>query len=191
MQVEKVKNSFGGIIDGPLLLKPTILKDSRGYFFESWNTKIFKNLVNENIDFVQDNHSQSVKGVVRGLHYQLPPYPQGKLVRCVNGHVFDVAVDLRRNSKSFLQWTGVILTSENHNQLWIPSGFAHGFIALSENANVLYKVSNAWCKECERTIRWDDPTINIDWPKKDTQIKLSEKDAIAPFISQLNYNDLF
>mgnify|MGYP001385882649 CR=1 FL=1 len=101
MQVEKVKNSFGGIIDGPLLLKPTILKDSRGYFFESWNTKIFKNLVNENIDFVQDNHSQSVKGVVRGLHYQLPPYPQGKLVRCVNGHVFDVAVDLRRNSKSF------------------------------------------------------------------------------------------
>ena len=178
-------------IKGLQILDPYIYKDNRGLFFESWNKKIFDTIVDENIVFIQDNQSSSLKGVIRGLHYQLKPYEQGKLIRCVKGQVYDVAVDIRKQSPTFGKWYGVYLSEENKRQFWIPSGFAHGFIALSENANVLYKVSNAWCKECERTIRWDDPTINIDWPKKDTQIKLSEKDAIAPFISQLNYNDLF
>tara|TARA_Y100001968_G_C19380345_1_gene729974 strand:+ start:808 stop:1383 length:576 start_codon:yes stop_codon:yes gene_type:complete len=191
MKVEKLKNNLGKIIEGPLLLKPKLINDSRGFFYESWNNKIFNSLVNEDISFVQDNHSRSTKGVLRGLHYQLPPYPQGKLVKCINGDIFDIAVDLRSDSKSFSEWTGAMLTSNNHSQLWIPKGFAHGFITLSNYADVLYKVSNIWSKECERTIRWDDPTININWPKTGIDIQLSEKDETAPFISQLNSNDFF
>ena len=151
-------------IDGPLLISPTIFEDSRGFFYESWNKDSFLKLTNNNLDFIQDNHSKSKIGVLRGLHYQLNPYPQGKLVRCIRGSIFDVLVDLRIKSKTFGKWAGEILTHKNFNQLWIPEGFAHGFITLSNTAEVVYKTTNYWKTNYERSIIWNDKRISIKWP---------------------------
>jgi len=146
-----------------LLITPRVFGDERGFFFESWNSARFDAATGKEIRFVQDNHSRSAKGVLRGLHYQLPR-PQGKLVRCVAGAVFDVAVDLRRDSVTFGRWAGAVLSAENKQQLWIPEGFAHGFIVLSESADFLYKTTDYWFPEHECCIRWDDPDLAIDWP---------------------------
>ncbi|OEC44554.1 dTDP-4-dehydrorhamnose 3,5-epimerase [Aeromonas sp. DNP9] len=146
-----------------LIFEPKVFGDERGFFFESFNHKLFEEAVGYPVTFVQDNHSKSSKGVLRGLHYQLPPHAQGKLVRCVAGEVFDVAVDIRKSSPTFGQWVGVHLSGENKRQLWIPEGFAHGFITLSETAEFLYKTTNYYAPAYERCIVWNDITIDIDW----------------------------
>ncbi|MFQ2414360.1 dTDP-4-dehydrorhamnose 3,5-epimerase [Aeromonas caviae] len=166
-----------------LILEPTVFGDERGFFFESFNEKTFKELIGYNVRFVQDNHSRSTKGVLRGLHYQSSPYAQGKLVRCIAGEVFDVAVDIRKNSPTFGKWVGVHLSSENKRQLWIPEGFAHGFLTLSESAEFLYKTTNYYKPEYEGSIRWDDIDIAIEWPSIDASISLSIKDRNADALS--------
>ena len=174
-------------IEGPLLLTPRLFRDERGFFQESWNQRSFAEALGVPVEqapvFHQDNHSRSSRGVLRGLHYQLPPEPQGKLVRCVSGAIFDVAVDLRRSSPTYGQWVGAVLSEENHAQLWIPVGFAHGFLTLSGGADVLYKASGFWSRDCERSLRWDDPAVAIAWPLDqlgDLLPLLAPKDAEAP-----------
>ena len=169
------------------IIEPAVFGDERGFFFESFNQAKFNQAVGYDVAFVQDNHSRSAKGVLRGLHYQLPPHPQGKLVRCVVGEVFDVAVDIRKSSPTFGQWVGVHLSAENKRQLWIPPGFAHGFLTLSEYAEFLYKTTDYWAKDCEQAIIWNDPSIAIDWPAFDGQPLLSEKDRLAPKLSEQQY----
>ena len=200
MQVESLITSSGLILEGPLLVKPTIFNDSRGYFYESWNQKIWKQKLVENSEefkpFVQDNHSSSAFGVLRGLHYQIDPMPQAKLVRCIVGEIFDVAVDLRIKSATFGQWVGVKLSAKNFKQLWIPVGFAHGFLTLSNQAEVLYKTTDFWSKESERSIRWDDPEIAIKWPNlslNDNSVRpsLSDKDGLSPYLKEVSIGDLF
>lgn len=177
-------------IEGPLLLTPKLISDDRGFFYESWNINRFASCLGldpgEAPVFLQDNHSQSKQGVLRGLHYQLLPDPQGKLVRCAVGEIFDVAVDLRRSSPTFGQWVGAHLSAENHKQLWVPVGFAHGFLTLSEHADVLYKASGLWSRSCERSLLWNDPTIGIAWPldRLNGTPLLSDKDADAPTLDQ-------
>ncbi|MFM7967757.1 dTDP-4-dehydrorhamnose 3,5-epimerase [Aeromonas sp. A-5] len=166
-----------------LILEPKVFGDERGFFFESFNHKQFEEAVGYPVTFVQDNHSKSSKGVLRGLHYQLPPHAQGKLVRCVAGEVFDVAVDIRKSSPTFGQWVGVHLSGENKRQLWIPEGFAHGFLTLSETAEFLYKTTNYYKPEYEGSIRWDDVNMAIDWPSIDVLISLSIKDRNADTLS--------
>ncbi|EFJ2526559.1 TPA: dTDP-4-dehydrorhamnose 3,5-epimerase, partial [Escherichia coli] len=144
-----------------LIFEPKVFSDERGFFFESFNQKVFEEAVGRKVKFVQDNHSKSSKGVLRGLHYQLEPYAQAKLVRCMVGEVFDVAVDIRKSSPTFGKWVGVNLSAENKHQLWIPEGFAHGFLVLSNTAEVLYKTNNYYNKENERNIIWNDNTIDI------------------------------
>lgn len=168
------------------IIEPKVFGDERGFFFESFNQKIFEEAIGRPVTFVQDNHSKSSKGVLRGLHYQLPPHAQGKLVRCVVGEVFDVAVDIRKSSPSFGQWVGVNLSAENKRQLWIPEGFAHGFLTLSETAEFLYKTTNFYHHSSERSIRWNDDDIEIEWPT--TDVVLSAKDRIA---AQLSIAELF
>lgn len=160
------------------IFEPKVFNDGRGFFFESFNHRQFEEAIGRSISFAQDNHSNSEKGVLRGLHYQLPPHAQGKLVRVVQGEVFDVAVDIRKGSKTFGQWFGVVLSAENKRQLWIPEGFAHGFITLSENAEFLYKATDYYAPESERSIRWDDPEIAINWPTNVAPL-VSTKDADA------------
>ncbi|HYG46989.1 MAG TPA: dTDP-4-dehydrorhamnose 3,5-epimerase [Allosphingosinicella sp.] len=162
-----------------LVLTPRYHRDERGFFTESYNRKAFAEAVGADVDFVQDNHSRSAKGVLRGLHYQLPPRAQGKLVRVVAGEIFDVAVDLRRTSPSFGRWFGLILSADKGNQLWIPRGFAHGFLTLSDTADVLYKASDYYDRACERSVAWNDADIGIDW-NLDGEPILSGKDAAAP-----------
>ena len=169
------------------IIEPAVFGDERGFFFESFNQAKFNQAIGYDVMFVQDNHSRSAKGVLRGLHYQLPPHPQGKLVRCVVGEVFDVAVDIRKSSPTFGQWVGVHLSAENKRQLWIPPGFAHGFLTLSEYAEFLYKTTDYWAKDCEQAIIWNDPSIAIDWPAFDGQPLLSEKDRLAPKLSEQQY----
>lgn len=147
-----------------LIFEPKVFGDERGFFFESFNHKLFEEAVGYPVTFVQDNHSKSSKGVLRGLHYQLPPHAQGKLVRCVAGEVFDVAVDIRKSSPTFGQWVGVHLSGENKRQLWIPEGFAHGFVTLTETAEFLYKTTNYYSPQSEGSIRWDDPHVGVEWP---------------------------
>jgi len=166
------------------ILEPAVFCDERGFFFESFNQKKFEEIIGRRVNFVQDNHSRSVKGVLRGLHYQRSPHPQGKLVRCVVGEVFDVAVDIRKSSPSFGQWVGVILSAENKRQLWIPEGFAHGFLTLSDKAEFLYKTTDYWFKELDCSIAWNDPNINIHWPIEGT-LSLSDKDKSAPSIKSI------
>ncbi|CAM7827981.1 dTDP-4-dehydrorhamnose 3,5-epimerase [Escherichia coli] len=161
-----------------LIFEPKVFGDERGFFFESFNQKVFEEAVGRKVEFVQDNHSKSSKGVLRGLHYQLEPYAQGKLVRCVVGEVFDVAVDIRKSSPTFGKWVGVNLSAENKRQLWIPEGFAHGFIALEEGSEVFYKTNAFYSKDCEKAILWKDKKINIQWPIIPTVI--SKKDIQAP-----------
>lgn len=162
-----------------LIFEPKVFSDERGFFMESFNQKVFEEAVGRKIEFVQDNHSKSTKGVLRGLHYQVQPYAQGKLVRCIAGEVFDVAVDIRKDSETFGKWVGVNISSENKRQLWIPEGFAHGFLVLSDSADFLYKTSNYYSPIHERGIVWNDPTININWPINIDKI-LSEKDTVLP-----------
>lgn len=159
-----------------LVFEPDVFGDERGFFFESFNQKKFEEAVGRKVEFIQDNHSKSVKDVLRGLHYQLPPYAQGKLVRVVQGEVFDVAVDIRRSSPTFGKWVGITLSAENKKQLWIPEGFAHGFITLSDTAEFLYKTTNYYAPDFERCIKWDDLSINITWPLDSVPV-LSKKDA--------------
>jgi dTDP-4-dehydrorhamnose 3,5-epimerase len=170
-----------------VLIEPSIFGDDRGFFFESFNQRNFETAIGRPIHFVQDNHSKSAKNVLRGLHYQLPPRAQGKLVRVVSGAVFDVAVDIRQGSPTFGKWIGEVLSAENHKQLWIPEGFAHGFLVLSDSAEFLYKTSDYYSKEHERCIRWDDNDIAIDWPLQTSPI-LSEKDQAG---KSLRDADLF
>jgi dTDP-4-dehydrorhamnose 3,5-epimerase len=157
------------------VIEPKVFGDARGYFYESFNAREFAEQVESGVTFVQDNHSRSAKGVLRGLHYQIE-HAQGKLVRVVEGEVFDVAVDIRRSSKHFGKWTGVRLSADNHRQLWVPAGFAHGFVVLSESAQFLYKTTDYWFPEHERCIAWNDPEIGIEWPI-DGEPLLAAKDA--------------
>ncbi len=179
------------------LIKPKVFGDDRGFFFESFNAKDFKEATGLEPQFVQDNHSKSARGVLRGLHYQLPPHAQGKLVRVTQGAVFDVAVDIRKSSPTFGQWVGEVLSAENHSQMWIPPGFAHGFLTLSESAEFLYKTTDFYEPGSEAAIAWDDPDLAIEWPMDELrtagldQPLLSSKDkrawrlGMAPlFISQ-------
>ena len=159
-----------------LILEPNLFGDDRGFFFESFNAKVFDAAVGKTVNFLQDNHSKSSKGVLRGLHYQLAPFAQAKLVRCVVGEVFDVAVDIRKSSRTFGQWVGAELTEENQHQLWVPPGFAHGFVVLSESADFLYKTTDYYAPAHERCIAWNDPDIAVDW-RFDGTPSLSAKDA--------------
>lgn len=152
------------LIPDVLILEPRVFKDERGLFYESYNEKVFNDAVGHAISFVQDNHSRSIKGTLRGLHYQLPPHAQGKLVRVTVGEVFDVAVDIRSGASTFGQWVGEILSADNRRQLWIPPGFAHGFLVTSDVAEFQYKCTNFHAPACEATIRWDDANLGIDWP---------------------------
>ena len=179
----KVINST---IDEVKIFQPTVFNDERGFFFESFNKKFFQESINSKIEFVQDNHSRSSKGVLRGLHYQLDPFAQGKLVRVVTGEVFDVAVDIRVNSKNFGKWFGAKLSAYNKKQLWIPRGFAHGFLTLSDSAEFLYKTTNFYDKQSERSIIWNDPDINIDWGSELRPI-VSLKDKNAPFLKDADF----
>lgn len=166
-----------------LLIEPKVFGDARGFFMESWNQARFDEAVGHAVAFVQDNHSRSSRGVLRGMHYQLGAYAQGKLVRCVTGAVFDVAVDMRRASPNFGKWVGVELSADNHRQLWIPPGFAHGFVVLSETADFLYKTSGRYAPEHEGAVRWDDPSIGIQWPLNGISPQLSAKDVAAPLLA--------
>jgi dTDP-4-dehydrorhamnose 3,5-epimerase len=166
-------------LPGVLLLEPRVFGDARGFFLESWNRKTFADL-GLDLDFVQDNHSRSARGVLRGIHYQLQQ-PQGKLVRVVSGAVFDVAVDLRRSSPHFGQWTGHELSAENQRMLWVPPGFGHGFLVLSETADFLYKSTALYAPEWDRGVRWDDPDIGVEWPMA-VAPQLSGKDQVLPLL---------
>lgn len=172
-------NVINTAISDVIICEPKVFCDERGFFFESFNHKLFEEAVGYPVTFVQDNHSKSSKGVLRGLHYQLPPHAQGKLVRCIAGAVFDVAVDIRKRSPTFGKWVGVDLTGENKRQLWVPEGFAHGFLVLSDTAEVLYKVTNFYNKESELIIDWQDSTLDVKWPINEMQLCLSDKDANA------------
>jgi dTDP-4-dehydrorhamnose 3,5-epimerase len=164
-----------------LILEPKVFGDARGFFFESFNARDFAQCTGLNVEFVQDNHSMSARGVLRGLHYQIE-HAQGKLVRVVEGEVFDVAVDLRKSSSSFGQWVGVTLSADNHRQLWVPPGFAHGFVVLSERAQFLYKTTDYWYPEHERSLLWNDSAVGIDWPI-DFVPQLAAKDAAGKVLA--------
>lgn len=169
------------------IIEPQVFSDERGFFMETWNSNKFEELVTGKVtQFVQDNHSKSSKGVLRGLHYQLPPHAQGKLVRCVAGEIFDVAVDIRKKSPTFGRWVGVSLSAENKRQLWIPEGFAHGFCTLSEVAEIIYKTTDYYNSSCERAIIYNDEELDVCWPSH--EFLLSNKDRLA---SKLMDADLF
>ena len=190
MQISNLVSNKGNFFKGIKIISPRIFEDNRGYFYESWN----KSALNEKIykiDFCQENHSYSKKNVLRGLHFQVNPYAQGKLVECLAGEIFDVVVDLRIKSPSFLQWGGVKLSENNHKQIWIEKGFAHGFYTLSQEAHVIYKVDNYWEKEYERTIIWNDSNISINWPLIDDAPVISDKDSIGNKVSEISREDFF
>ncbi|MEB3354269.1 MAG: dTDP-4-dehydrorhamnose 3,5-epimerase [Cyanobacteriota bacterium] len=197
MRADQLTTAAGQPLSGPLLLTPHLFGDARGFFFESWNQQRWHELLaahgQQAEPFVQDNHSRSARGVLRGLHWQLPPHSQGKLVRCVVGEIFDVAVDLRRQSPSFGQWVGTRLSAGNHQLIWVPVGFAHGFLTLSEQAEVLYKTTDFWSRDCERALHWNDPQLAIAWPPEaesgSPAPQLSEKDAAAPTLVELAAGD--
>lgn len=176
MQVERLR------LPEVILLTPRRFTDDRGWFSETYNQRAVDEALGSTVRFVQDNHSRSAKGVLRGLHYQLPPHAQGKLVRVLRGAVLDVAVDVRRSSPTFGQWVSAELTEENQAQLWIPAGFAHGFLSLADGTEVLYKTTDFWAPAAERSIRWDDPALALPWPRE-VAPRLATKDAAAPGIS--------
>jgi len=186
LNVDRQMNVIKTAIPDVLVFEPKVFGDERGFFFESFNHRLFEEAVGYPVTFVQDNHSKSSKGVLRGLHYQLPPHAQGKLVRCAVGEVFDVAVDIRKGSPTFGQWVGVYLSGENKRQLWIPEGFAHGFVTLSETAEFLYKTTSYYVPESEACIKWDDADVAIEWPfefrpqlsNKDSHLSISFNDAL-------------
>lgn len=168
-----------------LIFEPKVFGDYRGFFFESFSQKIFDEAVGRKVEFVQDNHSKSCKGVLRGLHYQTDPHAQGKLVRCASGEVFDVAVDIRKTSPTYGKWVGAILSAENKRQMWIPEGFAHGFQVLSDTAEFLYKTTNYYHPESDRGIVWNDPVLNIQWIEMPNLI-LSDKDKNLPMFNTIS-----
>lgn len=174
-------------LPGVLVLEPKVFGDERGFFLESFNQRAFDEAVSQHVEFVQDNHSHSSRGVLRGLHYQAPPHAQGKLVRVVRGSVFDVAVDIRKGSATFGRWVGIELTAENHKQVWIPEGFAHGFLVTSESADFLYKTTAYYAPQAEGCLRWDDPALAIDWPLQGATPILAPKDAAAPLLAELSH----
>ena len=176
MQIQELHNKKGIKLEGPLLITPNVFSDERGYFYESWNKDQFNKIVKSKIEFSQDNHSRSKKGVLRGLHYQVEPSPQGKLVRCTQGEIFDVIVDIREKSQTLGEWVAVELNDLNKKQLWVPEGFAHGFLTLSNFAEVQYKATNFWSRDSERSIIWNDKHIGIEWP-------LNKIDNIKPSLT--------
>ena len=185
MDFKNLSSNKGNIIKGVYVIKPNIFKDNRGFFYESWNQEIFNNAVGDKVKFLQDNHSSSNAGVLRGLHYQIEPKPQGKLVRCVSGSVFDVAVDIRKSSPTFGEWASIVLSKANKLMIWIPTGFAHGFLSLKNESEIIYKATMNYCKNHERTIRWNDTHLNIKWPLNkinNLEPVLSEKDSNAPYL---------
>ena len=190
IKVDNLFSSSSELIQGLKLIHPEVFYDQRGYFLESWNHKTFNTKIYPSIDFFQDNHSSSTQWTFRCLHYQLPPHEQGQLVRCFHGEIFDVAIGLRRSSSTFGKWASVYLSAHNFNQLFIPAGFAHGFLTLSDKAEVLYKATNYWNKEAERSIIWNDPFLKIDWPRN-IKFQLSNKDAVAPSFKDLSEDDFF
>ena len=171
-------------IEGVLILEPKVFGDARGFFMESFNQKAFDAAVGHEVVFVQDNHSRSSRGVLRGLHYQLPPHAQGKLVRVTQGSVFDVAVDMRQGSPTFGRWAGVELSGDNHRQLWLPAGMAHGFLVTSDSADFLYKTTDYYAPQAEACVLWSDPALAIAWPDLGAPPRLAAKDAAAPPLSQ-------
>tara|TARA_E500000331_G_scaffold343592_1_gene378616 strand:+ start:1677 stop:2252 length:576 start_codon:yes stop_codon:yes gene_type:complete len=191
MEIEFLNSNKQKFIDGPLLLRPHIFEDERGYFFESWNKNLFNESVGKEISFVQDNHSCSKKGTIRGMHFQATPYQQSKLVRCIYGSIFDVIVDIRQTSKSFGEWFGIEMNASNNYQLWIPPGFAHGFLALSQDSIVLYKVDKFRNQNYERILKWNDTLVAIKWPQLKEPYHLSEKDKNAPNLTEIYEDDLF
>ena len=197
MKIHSIQDFNQTKIDGLILLSTHQYSDNRGFFLESWNEHEWRKILKDNgqnfSKFVQDNHSWSTKGVLRGMHYQTNPYSQGKLIRCIKGEIFDVAIDIRLNSPSFGKWVGIYLSGENNMQLWIPTGFAHGFLTLSDEADVIYKVTEFWNKDCERSLNWKDTSIDIQWPIENivNSIQLSTKDKNAPFLSDLEKGDLY
>jgi dTDP-4-dehydrorhamnose 3,5-epimerase len=172
-------------IPGVLILEPKVFGDERGFFMESFNQRAFNDAVGHEVNFVQDNHSRSGKGVLRGLHYQVAPHAQGKLVRVTQGSVFDVAVDLRRDSPTFGHWAGVELSGENHRQLWLPAGMAHGFLVTGDSADFLYKTTDYYAPQAEKSLRWDDEELAIQWPHGGTAPIVSGKDAQGSSFSSL------
>lgn len=192
MRISKLKSNNNNFFEGPLILNPKVFEDSRGLFFESWNKKYFENFLGKGVQFVQDNISLSSKGVLRGIHFQTQNKQQGKLVRCTSGSIFDVIIDLREKSKTFKCWGGIEIDPKKNNQLWIPPGFGHGFLSLKNKTIVEYKVTDYWSKASERTLLWNDKTINIIWPDLKTKIKLSNKDFNGKSFKELyEKNDLF
>ncbi len=192
MDIKNLSSNKGNIIKGVYVIKPNIFKDNRGFFYESWNQEIFNNAVGDKVKFLQDNHSSSNAGVLRGLHYQIEPKPQGKLVRCVSGSVFDVAVDIRKSSPTFGEWASIVLSKANKLMIWIPTGFAHGFLSLKNESEIIYKATMNYCKNHERTIRWNDNHLNIKWPLNkinNLEPVLSEKDSNAPYLKNAHIFD--
>jgi len=177
MKFENLFNLDGNLIKGLKLITHDISYDQRGYFFENWNKYKFDNNLEEDVSFCQLNQSHSKKGVLRGLHYQLEPCAQGKLVQCIKGSIFDVVVDIRRNSKTYSNWLGITLTESIKQSLWVPPGFAHGFLTLTESADLQYLVTKKWDKNLERCISWNDKDLGIDWPVLDVLPLISEKDS--------------
>lgn len=177
-------NVISTAIEGVLILEPEVFGDTRGFFMESFNQRSFNEAVGREVAFVQDNHSRSARGVLRGLHYQLPPHAQGKLVRVTHGSVFDAAVDIRQGSPTFGQWVGVELTGDNHRQLWLPPGMAHGFLVTSEGADFLYKTTDYYAPQAEGCVLWSDPALGIVWPDVGMMPQLAAKDAAAAPLSR-------
>ena len=191
MKSENIKSNKGNLIADLFLISPEIFHDARGHFYESWNKDIFNEVIGREIDFMQDNQSSSKKGVLRGLHYQINPYPQGKLIRCVKGEIFDVAIDLRQSSNTFCEWTGIFLNEKNKKQFWIPEGFAHGFLTISSTADVLYKTNNFWNKDLERCIKWNDNKLGINWPLNNINLlypTISNKDENGASLDEAIFN---
>ncbi len=168
-----------------LILEPNVFEDQRGFFFESFNQFEFDKMIGSKITFVQDNHSKSTKGVLRGLHYQIPPKGQGKLIRVIRGEIYDVAVDLRKASSTFGQWVGEVISAANKKQIWIPEGFAHGFVTLSDDAEILYKATDFYSPIHEQCLIWNDPKINITWPSIKNNFTISYKDTNGKSLSEL------
>lgn len=174
-------------LPGVLLIEPKVIEDERGFFLESFNQRAFDEMVGTRVVFVQDNCSRSAAGVLRGLHLQIAPHAQGKLVSVSNGRAFDVAVDVRRDSPAYGRWEGVELDARSRRQLWIPPGFAHGFLALEDDTDVHYKVTDFYDKDCERAIAWNDPAIGIQWPLIGMTLRLAARDAAAPALSHTDF----
>ena len=196
MEYFNINSNKGNLIKGPLIIKPKIFFDNRGYFFESWNNSEFNKIISRNVNFVQDNHSESKLGVLRGLHYQLKPKAQAKLVRCIKGEIFDVIADIRKDSNTFGEWSSIILNRQNKLQVWIPEGFVHGFVALKDSSEVQYKTNEYWDKNYERALFWKDSDINVNWPFENSNEKckliVNHKDSIAPTLKEIEKaGDLF